>query len=131
MDLSFPISTVVAGLLGLWLVVLSVNVVRLRRSSEVSLGAGDDRRLMRAVRAHGNLTEYAPLFTILLVLAEAQGGSAVLLGALGALFVAGRVGHGIALGFTEKSAIGRIGGMAATFAALILIAVYALVLALS
>ncbi|MEM9342788.1 MAG: MAPEG family protein [Pseudomonadota bacterium] len=131
MTVFLPISTVVAGVLGLWLVILSGNVIRLRQASGVSLGTGEDRRLTRAVRAQGNLTEYAPMFVVLLVLAELQGGNAIVLACLGAVFLAGRLGHGVALGFTEKWALGRLGGMIASFTALGLVALYALGLSLT
>lgn len=127
MDISLPVSTVVGGLLGLWLVVLSANVIRLRWSTGVSLGTGDDRQLTRAVRAQGNLTEYAPVFMILLAVVEVQGGNGTWLWLVSTLFVVGRLGHGLALGFTKSFVAGRIAGMGASLTALVLMALTALV----
>jgi uncharacterized membrane protein YecN with MAPEG domain len=61
----------------------------------VLLGHGNDELGERLVRAHGNATENIPIFLILLGLAEGLGTPAWIIGFLGALFLLGRVVHGI------------------------------------
>jgi uncharacterized membrane protein YecN with MAPEG domain len=92
---AFNLTLLYAGLLGLILIGLSLRVVRLRRRLGVGIGSGDQPELERAVRAHANFCEYAPLGILLLLVLE---GSAVfhvaILHALGIALVAGRILHG-------------------------------------
>src|ERR1700759_1830817 len=72
-----------AGLLGLLLIVLAVNISRYRRGLQISAGDGGHPALRRAIRAHANLTENAPLGLILLLAVEVQGFSAAVVHVLG------------------------------------------------
>ena len=111
-----------AALLALWLVVLSLRVIALRGSPVFAfLGEVDvsEEKLERAVRGHGNLTEYAPTLLILLFLLEQGGASTAFLHALGVTFLVGRVAHGICFAFMERSALLRIGGMVLTLTAIL------------
>ncbi|MEO0566934.1 MAG: MAPEG family protein [Pseudomonadota bacterium] len=125
------ITTILSATIAVLLLILSFRVIASRRETETSLGAGDNLRLERRIRAQANLTEYAPIFIILIGLAEMQDGSDLVLSLISALFVAGRVLHGYALSFSDKSPVGRIVGMVATFAALGLAAGFSLFIALS
>ena len=53
--------------------------------------------LNRAVRGHGNLIEYAPLFLILMLVAELNHLPSAYLHFAGAAFLVGRLMHGILL----------------------------------
>ncbi|MEO9685019.1 MAG: MAPEG family protein [Tateyamaria sp.] len=123
-ELSLPITTALASVLSIWLLVLSVAVIRLRRAHSVSLGDGGVELLNRRTRAQANLTEYAPLFVIMIAVAEAQGGNALFLGLVSIVFVGGRFAHGFAIAFSRRNVRARVGGMMCTFAALALAAVY-------
>ena len=86
------------------------------------LGASPDDMLERAVRAHGNLAEYAPIMLILLYLLETLPAGSVTettLHILGGTFLLGRLMHGICFGFTTSSMPLRIGGTALTLLSLI------------
>ena len=81
------------------------------------LGASPDDMLERAVRAHGNLAEYAPIMLILLYLLETLPAASVTqmtLHMLGSVFLLGRLMHGICFGFMTSSMPLRIGGTALT-----------------
>jgi uncharacterized protein len=65
-----PVFFVCAGLLGLLLVLLTVNVSRLRRQKKINLGDGGDREMLAAIRAHANLVEFAPLSLLLIYMAS-------------------------------------------------------------
>ena len=54
-----------AGILGLLAVVLTVNVGLMRGKKRISLGDGGDAEMTAAIRAHGNLIEWAPLCLLL------------------------------------------------------------------
>ncbi|MFC7611818.1 MAPEG family protein [Teichococcus aestuarii] len=58
-------------------------MIRARLAARVALGLGEDVRLLRASRAQGNFTEYAPLTLLLLLLLEAAGSGPALLHLLG------------------------------------------------
>ena len=116
-----------AALLAILGFVLSIRVIRLRRGKRVSLGDGGDPVLERASRAFGNFAEYAPLFIILLALAEVLGTSRPWLHLFGALFVLARIAHAVGLSFTHGASPGRFVGMTATQAVLIGLAVSLLI----
>ena len=57
------ITALYAGLLTILLFVLSIRVIGLRGNpvfSFIAHGKGDEELLQRAIRAHGNFTEYMP-----------------------------------------------------------------------
>lgn len=118
------ITTLTAGVIGLLLIVLSWRVVQARR--EASKLEDGPELLQRRIRGQGNLIEYAPTTLILLGLLEYQGTNNWFLWAMAALFLAGRLLHGYAFGFTSFSAIGRTGGTALTLLALGLLSLAAL-----
>lgn len=85
------ISASAAFALSIILVILSMRISIMRQKVNVDFGVGGDLLLERAVRAHGNLTESAPLFLILLILLEMRVGDGVLVLSLGGVYVVGRV----------------------------------------
>lgn len=108
-----------AALLALVLVVLSVRVIGVRRSRQISLGDGNDADLRGRIRAHGNFIEYAPMALLLMGFAEAQGGPHWLIHAMGLALLVGRVSHAIAVSPVQQVMPLRITGMVLTFAVLV------------
>lgn len=129
-ELSLPITTALATAMLAWLLILSWRVIQGRQSSGASLGDGGDKSLERRIRAQGNLTEYAPLFVVLIALLELQGGHALILSLLALAFVLGRLSHGFALAFTSGNVAGRIGGMLLTLGSSGLAVIYGVILML-
>ncbi|WP_108662392.1 MAPEG family protein [Acuticoccus kandeliae] len=105
--MSFPVTAATAVALALLLVVLSLRVVGRRRRSLIVLGDGNDPDLQRSIRAQANFAEYAPLFLILLALAEANATPPLLLSITAALFVLGRILHFHALTKAEVASTAR------------------------
>lgn len=95
------ITLISASFLGLLLVYLSYNVARNRMRAQVDLGDGGDEGLRHAVRAQGNLIEYAPLALILIGLLEYSRVSSYLVMGLAVAFVVGRYMHGLTFGKFE------------------------------
>jgi len=87
------ITALTASILGALVVMLSLNVVGIRRKQKVSVGDGDLPELQRAIRAQGNMIEYAPIGLILLACAELNGVPRIIVAILAIAFVAGRVLH--------------------------------------
>ena len=84
-----PIIGLYAGILGLLAAALTLNVILNRVRSGVESGDGGAPGLMRALRAHGNFVEQAPIGLILIASAEAAGARALVVHILGvALLVA-------------------------------------------
>lgn len=127
-ELSIPITTMLTSGLVIWLLVLTIMVVRARQASGQSLGDGGDIPLTRAIRAQANLTEYAPMFVALILIGELQGGNYYLLASLAGAFMAARLSHGFAPAFTEGNAVARGIGFLFTIIPLAVGAIYNVVL---
>ena len=111
------ITALYASLLAILLFILSIRVIGLRGSpifTFMALGKDDDELLQRAVRAHGNLTEYLPTMLILLFFLETAGVAGTKLHVLAGAFLLGRVMHGICMGFMRSSMPMRVVGIALT-----------------
>ncbi|MBV9977391.1 MAG: MAPEG family protein [Hyphomicrobiales bacterium] len=108
-----------AALLMLMLVGLAIFVINRRRTAGVGLGDGGNKALAKAVRAHGNFTEYAPFAIAAYVLLALSGVSAVFIHVLGTVFIVGRVAHAAGLSQHEGASVGRAIGVAATMIVLI------------
>ena len=114
------ITPIYAGILGLFFVFLSINVIRTRGATGVSLGDGDNELLARRIRAQGNCAEYAPIALILIFFVEQQVAGAAYVHGLNLLLLAGRLAHGFALSSLTPRPPFRVYGMALTFGAIIL-----------
>jgi len=112
------ITAVYAGLLGLLLLGLSINVIRLRFRHQQGIMDGGHRDLARAIRVHGNFAEYVPPALILMFLNEALVYPAWAVHALGAPLLVARCAHAWGLSQSERRTPGRTLGVTLTFAVL-------------
>ena len=115
-----------ANSLIIFMLILAFRIIDLRKSPVTKLLHSKDRivdedTLYRAVRAHGNLVEYAPLFLILMLIAELNGLSSIYLHISGSIFTAGRFMHGIVFSFLKPNLILRVVGMILTFTGFIVL----------
>ncbi|MEM1300635.1 MAG: MAPEG family protein [Pseudomonadota bacterium] len=125
--MAFPVTAIFAGLLAIWLTVLQFKVVTFRRGQKVSLGHGGDEMGERLIRAHGNAAETIPIFLILMAASESVGAPGWLLIVFGAMFLGGRVMHGVHFLKIRKGFLLRFYGMIMTLTATMAMAVSALV----
>ena len=118
MNISFPnLTAIYCSLLTIWLFVLSVRVIGLRGNPAfafIAQGKGDKELLNRAIRAQGNLIEYAPIMLFVLFFLEASGIPELAVRILGDGFLLGRLMHGTAMGFMRSNMPLRVGGTALT-----------------
>lgn len=121
-----PMTAVFAGLLALWLTYLQFKVVRFRRRDGVSLGHGGDEMGERLTRAHANATETVPIFLILMAASESMGSPGWVLALLGAVFLSGRIVHGVHFFKIRKGFRMRFYGMLATVGATVAMALGAI-----
>ena len=125
-----------AAVLSLFMVILAFRVLDLRGSPVTKFFHKRNREidpndLERAIRGHGNLIEYAPLFLILMLALELSDASVTLLYMSGIIFSLGRLMHGIAFSFMRKNVFLRIGGMSLTFMGFFILIIPALEIVIS
>ncbi len=106
------VSPIYAGILALFIVWLSLNVIKLRRANKVSLGDGGIPQLQYAIRAQGNATEYTPITLILLAILELSGANYLLIHLGGVAILLGRLIH--AKGLLTENLRYRVLGMQVT-----------------
>ena len=118
MNTSFSnLTAIYCSLLAIWLFVLSIRVIGLRGNPAfafIAQGKGDEELLNRAIRAQGNLIEYAPIMLFILFFLEASRIPELAVRILGDGFLLGRLMHGTAMGFMRSNMPLRVGGMILT-----------------
>jgi uncharacterized membrane protein YecN with MAPEG domain len=112
-----------AALLALLFVALSIRTLLMRRRLQIAIGDAGNQGMLRAVRVHSNFAEYVPLSLLLLFLVEASGANPLLLHALGASILAGRISHAFGVSQIKEQYAFRVLGMALTLTPIIIAAV--------
>ncbi len=125
--MTLPVTTITASLLALFLVKLSLNVIKLRRSNKVPIGHAENQDLERAMRAQGNFSEYVPTALILLALLEWNQAPVELVALLGVTFTVGRWFHSRGIVEPPPHFANRIRGMKLTLSSLIALSISNLV----
>lgn len=115
------------GILGCLFIYLSAEVTKLRLKHQVHLGDGGHLDLFKAIRIHGNFSEYVPLALILLLLSELIGGRPWMLHTLSSTFVIARILHVIGLRKTEGPSIYRFLGATLTWAVISIFSLFCLI----
>ena len=123
MLLKVPLTGLYAALCALIILALALRVIVLRWSTKTGIGDGGDRTLSKAIRVHGNATEYVPLALILMLIAELGGASGALINGCGIALVAARLAHAYGLSVSAGASIGRMLGTVVTFAVILVLAV--------
>ncbi len=108
-----------AGLLGLLLIALSINVVLARRRYRVRLGVGTEEGMQQAVRVQANFAEYVPLAVVLLVLSDLTKMPEIAVHAAGLVLVTSRLLHAWGLSHSPGRTFGRFYGTAGTWIVII------------
>lgn len=108
-----------AGLLGLILVVLILQVVMRRWKFKVGLGDGGIPELEQRIRAHANFIETVPFLLILLYLVETAGYPDLLVHIFGITMVIARALHAAGLYMSKGTSFGRMAGTIMTCSLLI------------
>jgi uncharacterized protein len=116
-----------AGLNIALLLALSILVVRQRLSGGVALGDGGKPALARAIRVHGNASEYIPVCLAGIAIMALAGQPAWTIHVGGALLLGGRIAHAVGMAGSDGPSPGRQAGMVATYTAMGWIAVWCLI----
>ena len=107
------------GLHLILLLVLSMLVVRQRRTHGVVLGDAAIPELTQAVRAFGNATEYVPAGLVAIAVLAMAGAPPMVVHLTGLLLLSGRISHAIGLSRHGGSSILRSAGIILTWLAYI------------
>lgn len=95
--------------------ILTIRIIKLRRKHLIGIGTSGNEELARAVRAHGNFIEHAPLILLMLMALDYATSSAYLIHALGLVLFIGRILHAYGLSKSAGKSFGRVAGMMSTF----------------
>jgi hypothetical protein len=120
-----------AAIAGLIYLLLSVRTLLLRKKLQVGVGDGGDETLLRAMRVHGNFSEYAPFTLLLIFMLELNGGAPQAIHGLCVLLLTGRVFHAWGVRKVDENLAFRVAGMALTFTSLLFATLGILYLAIS
>jgi uncharacterized protein len=91
--MTLPVTAFTAAICALMLLILAIDTVRHRVRVKAPFGDANDAKLVSAIRSHGNLAEHAPIVLIMIGLLELSRANHMMLMAVGALFLFGRVAH--------------------------------------
>ena len=120
-----PVTLVIAAAIGLINVWLALRVGQGRVSSKIMLGDGGEAAMTARIRAHANLTEYAPTVLILMALIELARGPSLFLWIVGAAFVVVRLAHAFGIARPTPGPLRMIGALG-TWVVIVALAVWAL-----
>ena len=126
---NLPLTSTFASLFTLFYLFLSFRIGYFRGSPVMKLifKMGEkipEIKLQRNIRAHGNFSEYVPIFLVLLLIMETLGQfSFDYLLTICLLFSYGRIAHAICFAFYDSNPFLRISGMLCTYLGLGIFAV--------
>jgi uncharacterized membrane protein YecN with MAPEG domain len=116
----FPsITAATAVILATLQMFLMLYVARGRGKYKTGLGDGGHDGLIRRIRIHGNLSENAPLFLILLALVETSGQWSMFVPFFALGFVVFRVSHALGLTISAGPSVFRFVGVVGTLFAIL------------
>ena len=121
--MNLTITALYASLLALVFLTLSFNIIRLRFKLKVGVGDGGERTLTKAIRVHGNFSEYVPFALILLASYELGGADNLWLHILGSSLLLARILHAIGLSKSIGTTMPRLVGMILTFLVMLILAI--------
>ena len=112
----------------LWIKIMTIRATKPSETHRLgNLAKNADSENLRATRAHGNYTENAPIFALMLLAADMAGIIAPrVLDATGFVFATGRLFHALGMHSNEGSSVGRMSGAILTLLSLSVAAVQCL-----
>lgn len=105
------ITPLYAAVFGLFFVFLSARVIWIRRHYKVAFGVGEHKKLERAVRVHGNFSEYVPLTFLLIYFVEIENTNAMWIHALSITFLVARCSHAFGVSRIKEDLRFRVCGL--------------------
>jgi len=129
MSMNITLTPIFISTLSLFYIFLAMRVGYMRGSPVMKLFFKMDEeiseeKLNRNIRAHGNFSEYVPLYLLLLLVSELVGASSyyyMLIASL--IFTYGRISHAICFAFFNYNPFLRISGMLATYVGVVMLCI--------
>ena len=121
--MAVPITALYAGILGLLITALAINVTVHRAKLKVQISDGGNPQMQRMIRVHANAVEYVPLGLLLLGLYELDHGWPAVLHAAGIALIVGRVLHIAGMWNSTDVNFGRAAGPTVTWITIAALAV--------
>ena len=112
-----------AALINLW---LAIRCGQTRTKLGIQIGDGGNEAMIRRMRAHANFVEFTPVVVILIALIEYATRTSTWLWVVMALFMLGRVAHGLGMDGVGALAKGRMVGTLTTMLTTLGLGLYAL-----
>jgi uncharacterized protein len=120
-----PVSMTGAGIAALINIWLAIRCGQVRSKEKIDVGDGGNNALVRRMRAHSNFAEFTPIVLILFGLVEYAAGTSTWLWAAMAIYMVGRVLHGIGM---DEGKFGRAPGIMITMLVTVGLGLYAIAL---
>ncbi|MDH3689836.1 MAG: MAPEG family protein [Gammaproteobacteria bacterium] len=114
-DLQFPIAAMYIGINLIVSTLLGILVTKTRATYKIDILDGGNKDVTKAMRAHGNNAEYAPLAMLGLLALEMLGGHLYLIHGLGIVFTVSRLLHAQGMYMTTGASAGRLIGTSLTW----------------
>lgn len=114
------VTPIYAAILGLIFVIISFRTIGIRRNAKVAIGGGDNQLLQRAIRVHGNFTEYVPIALILIFFLEIQISFKIIIHLLLISLIIGRSIHFYGVRQVNENLKFRVTGMVITLSTIII-----------
>ena len=111
----FPAVALYSAVNALIMLALGILVVRARVKTRTEIRPGDDPRMMGAIRAHGNNTEYVPVALMLMLILLPLQANVLVIHAVGGTLTIGRILHAIGLSRNVGTSAPRFLGMILTW----------------
>jgi hypothetical protein len=125
--MELKITPVYAAFLGFIFIYLSILTIRARRNNKVAIGDGNNLALQRAIRVHGNFSEYTPLTILLVSFVELLDYHYLLINFLMLSFLLGRISHLYGVSKPKEDFRFRVFGMTITLAVIAISSILILV----
>ncbi|MEO1046054.1 MAG: MAPEG family protein [Pseudomonadota bacterium] len=91
--MTLPVTALTAAILAIMILATAISTVRQRFKAGTPFGDGKVEELVKAMRAHGNLVEHAPMAVIMIALLEMVPANHWILTGIAVLFLASRAAH--------------------------------------
>lgn len=125
--MSYPVTALFAALLTIFLIFISYRISLLRRKHKIGVGSAGNDEMQLAIRVQANFVEFVPMALLLLLLLEAGGIRHLILYALGAILLLGRILHFTGLSKFQGRSFGRYYGTILTWTMMLISALLLLV----
>ncbi|WP_018694404.1 MAPEG family protein [Algicola sagamiensis] len=119
-----------AAVFALFYIYLALRVIKARRQYQVALGDGQEKMVQKAIRVHGNFSEYVPFALLLLFFLEQKNPNTIWLHSLCIALCVGRLICAYGVSAPRENLKFRVTGMVITFAVMIAISIHLLITSL-